>query len=58
MTSVDVCLQSYYMPEGFSLGKMEPFQRHPEHIVDDVNSTEPLNAAGCCGADSSFHQGT
>ena len=33
------------MPEGFSLGKLEGFQAHPEHIMDDANSTEPLNVA-------------
>ena len=31
------------MPDGFSLGKLEPFGTHREHIVDDTLSTEPLN---------------
>ena len=31
------------MPEGYSLGKLEPFASHQEHIVDDALSTEPSN---------------
>ena len=31
------------MPDGFSLGKLEPFGSHGEHIIDDTMSTEPLN---------------
>ena len=36
---------TYYMPEGFSLGKLDDFGLHTEHIIDDPQSTEPSNAA-------------
>jgi hypothetical protein len=31
------------MLDGFSLGKLEPFSSHGEHIIDDITSSEPLN---------------
>ena len=34
------------MLDGFSLGKMDQFGMHPEHINDDVNSTEHTNVRG------------
>ena len=34
---------SYYMPEGLDLGKLEDFAANPEWIIDDANSTEPMN---------------
>ncbi len=34
---------SYYHPEGFALGKLGEFQQHGEHMLDDTNSTEPVN---------------
>ena len=41
---------TYYMPEGFSLGKLDAFGPHEEHIIDDPDSTEPLNVDARVGA--------
>ena len=34
---------TYYMPEGFSMGKLDDWSTHSEWIMDDANSTEPMN---------------
>ena len=31
------------MPEGFSMGKLEGHSRQSDWVLDDANSTEPMN---------------
>ena len=36
---------TYYMPAGLNLGKLEDFSTNADWIMDDANSTEPMNVA-------------